>query len=39
MELYAKGLENRNHILPIMNLLEPIDVKASYWKVKTGNLL
>uniref|UniRef100_A0A1B6CCB6 Calcyclin-binding protein n=1 Tax=Clastoptera arizonana TaxID=38151 RepID=A0A1B6CCB6_9HEMI len=35
MELTVKELENRNYILSISNLLEPIDTKTSYWKVKT----
>ncbi|KAK3907478.1 Calcyclin-binding protein [Frankliniella fusca] len=39
MELHVNGLENRNHHLPILNLLEEIDVEKSYWKVKTDNVI
>lgn len=35
MELIVRGLENRNYILPIKNLLEKIDIEKSHWKVKT----
>ncbi|XP_066993423.1 calcyclin-binding protein [Anabrus simplex] len=35
VELHVQGLDDRNYHLPIMSLLEDIDVEKSYWKVKT----
>lgn len=39
MELHVDGLENRNYLLQIKNLLEKIDASKSNWKVKKGRPL
>lgn len=39
MELRVNALENRNHLLPIVNLLEEINVEKSYHKVKNDNVI
>ncbi|XP_034235203.1 calcyclin-binding protein [Thrips palmi] len=39
MELRVNALENRNHHLPIVNLLEEINVEKSYFKVKNDNVI
>ncbi|KAK7864686.1 hypothetical protein R5R35_010948 [Gryllus longicercus] len=39
MELTVRGLDNRNYILPISNLLDDLDVNKCYWKVKTDTVV
>lgn len=39
MELRVNSLENRNYQLPIVNLLEEINVEKSYFKVKNDNVI
>lgn len=38
MELHVENLENKDYLLAIKKLLEPISVEDSHWKQKTGNL-
>lgn len=37
MELHVDNLENKDYLLVINKLLEPINVADSHWKQKTGN--
>lgn len=39
LELEVKGLENKDYILTIKNLLYNIDPAKSSWKVKTGTYI
>ncbi|XP_046404407.1 calcyclin-binding protein [Ischnura elegans] len=39
MEFNVKNLEGKNYILPIINLLEPINPEKSHWKVKTDKVV
>lgn len=36
MELHVDNLENKDYVLVINKLLEPINVADSHWKQKTG---
>lgn len=36
MELHVDNLENKDYLLVINKLLEPINVEDSHWKQKTG---
>ncbi|RZF46417.1 hypothetical protein LSTR_LSTR012492 [Laodelphax striatellus] len=38
-ELVVKGLENKNYLLPIKNLLEEINPNESKWKVKKNSVV
>lgn len=37
MELNVENLDNKDYLLVINKLLEPINVAESHWKQKTGN--
>lgn len=37
MELHVENLENKDYLLVINKLLEPISVEDSHWKQKTGD--
>ncbi|XP_071442846.1 calcyclin-binding protein [Hetaerina americana] len=39
MELNVKNLEGKSYVLPIMNLLDPINPGKSHWKVKTDKVV
>jgi hypothetical protein len=39
MELHVENLENKDYLLVINKLLEPINIEDSHWKQKTGNWL
>lgn len=39
MELHVENLENKDYLLVINKLLEPINVGESHWKQKTGIFL
>lgn len=36
MELHVENLENKDYLLVINKLLEPINIEESHWKQKTG---
>lgn len=38
MELHVENLENKDYLLIINKLLEPINVEESHWKQKTGKV-